>query len=827
MMSPVQVDVAVIPHHVLVGVSDKDRKILWGRSGNRCALCRQVLVAERTSADGDAVVGDEAHIAARSPGGARYGECSPDKVDSYENLILLCRIDHKKVDDQPRHYTTARLKQAKVKHERWVEHALGDVPARPMVHNKISGTINGTVLQAGSVTLTNPLPAQTATANLPGQQGFVGREGQLEALREALDPERPRMPLAVCVSGLAGVGKTALVVKAGHKFHEWFPGGVLFIDLQGYDPRSRIGPEQALGFFLTALGIPEECVPPSQVEREALYRSMLADRAAEPVLIVADNASTAAQVSPLLPSVGAHRLLITSRDKLSDVQGVRLVTLDVLGQDESLAMLDHVLSQACPKDARLFEDRDRAVELTRLCGHLPLALRIAAGQLAVDQDQPVAELVEALSDTRQRLAYLTSDDTLAVRSAFDLSYARLTPVQRRTFRLISLHPGLQLSTTAIEALTELSAGEARRNITALVRTHVLVPSGTRNWWGMHDLIRLYAAERAAQEETPIAREAAIERLLAHYVAMVTAVNQQVGLGWSSDKGGLFASRQHALDWTDIEWSNLTAVIALAARTNRHMHVCGLFYGLCCYIDRRRFHEGWITVCEQTINAARHLGARDAEGTAVMALGMAYSESGRFTDAAQKHAESLEIFRKLGIIQREGMALGNLGSAYRDMGMKEAAVDHYRQAITAFRKAADPAGEGQVLLQWGVVEHNEGKIEQAISHFREAQRAFHQVGDPHGLATALHNLGSSLLGREGRWNESLQALVKAVDIYDEVGDSWGSAQALIALGIAYKRVGQPGQARTSWRDALRLTGQLDDSAARQIAEQTQLLLADLE
>jgi hypothetical protein len=112
-----------------VSISDKDRKILWARSGNRCALCRRVLVAERTAADEEAIIGDEAHIAARSPGGPRYGECPSDKVDRYDNLILLCRVDHKKVDDQPRHYTTARLRQSKAEHEAWVEHALGKTPA--------------------------------------------------------------------------------------------------------------------------------------------------------------------------------------------------------------------------------------------------------------------------------------------------------------------------------------------------------------------------------------------------------------------------------------------------------------------------------------------------------------------------------------------------------------------------------------------------------------------------------------------------------------------------------------------------------------------------
>ena len=112
-----------------MGISDKDRKILWGRSGNRCALCRRALVAERTPLDGEAVIGDEAHIAARSPGGSRHGECPPDTTDSYDNLILLCRSDHKRVDDQPEHYTTTHLKGLKADHEAWVERALGDVQA--------------------------------------------------------------------------------------------------------------------------------------------------------------------------------------------------------------------------------------------------------------------------------------------------------------------------------------------------------------------------------------------------------------------------------------------------------------------------------------------------------------------------------------------------------------------------------------------------------------------------------------------------------------------------------------------------------------------------
>lgn len=154
---PQLVPVEAVRHHDLVGISDKDRKILWARSGNRCALCRRVLVAERTAADDEAIIGDEAHIAARSPGGPRYGECPPDKVDRYDNLILLCRVDHKKVDDQPRHYTTARLRQSKAEHEAWVEHVLGKTPT-PIRFQQLDETQQTLCVDVN-------LPGRTFTAN--------------------------------------------------------------------------------------------------------------------------------------------------------------------------------------------------------------------------------------------------------------------------------------------------------------------------------------------------------------------------------------------------------------------------------------------------------------------------------------------------------------------------------------------------------------------------------------------------------------------------------------------------------------------------------------
>lgn len=143
-------DAGRVRHYFPVAISDKDRKVLWARSGNRCALCRRSLVADRTEMDREAVVGDEAHIAARSPGGPRYGECPAGLVDSYDNLILLCKVDHKRVDDQPGHFTSETLRKAKTDHETWVDDSLRQREGVQISFPDHAGMFPLTVLRTGT-----------------------------------------------------------------------------------------------------------------------------------------------------------------------------------------------------------------------------------------------------------------------------------------------------------------------------------------------------------------------------------------------------------------------------------------------------------------------------------------------------------------------------------------------------------------------------------------------------------------------------------------------------------------------------------------------------
>jgi hypothetical protein len=243
------------------------------------------------------------------------------------------------------------------------------------------------------------------------------------------------------------VGKTTLAVAAGHAAvrHGWFGGGVLFVDLHGYDQPVQSG--QALDGLLRALGVPAEHIPPGTEEGAGLYRSVPA-QVSETRLVVADNACSVAQVCPLLPGTGPHKVLVTSRHTLAGL-GARLVDVTVLDDDAAVALLDAALRAGRPDDDRIAGDREAAGRLAQVCGRLPLALQITAALLNADPALGAAELADDLAESvrLQRLAYDdgSTASSSSVAAAFELSYRRLDETAARVFRLLPVNPGPDVS----------------------------------------------------------------------------------------------------------------------------------------------------------------------------------------------------------------------------------------------------------------------------------------------------------------------------------------------------------------------------------------------
>ncbi|MER7577992.1 tetratricopeptide repeat protein [Streptomyces sp. NPDC126514] len=573
----------------------------------------------------------------------------------------------------------------------------------------------------------------------PATPSFTGREELLEQLDGFLEPN-PGMVTATVLAGMAGVGKTALATEAAHvaKGKGWFPGGFLFIDLHGYDHAS-IAVEQALGTLLEDLGTPAEHL--SSEQRVKHYRTQL-DRWPDRVLIFADNAASVEQVRLLLPADTRHRILITSRIAIPQL-GARQMLLKELSPQAAVALLDQALRLANGSDCRITVDAAAATELAGLCGHLPLALQIAAAQLVWDPDKPVAEAAAELRDQSTRLAFL-DDGERSVRAAFELSYHRLTAEQARLLRLLAEAPGPE---TGAETLTALLGGAPSPAVlTALERAYLVDRSSSRTEWRLHDLVRVFAGQVSADDPSCVAeREAARERVLEHYLTRADAADNHLrGTG----SPGCFTDLEEALTWLDREQLGLLASVEWGETDRYTARTLDLALCVTEYLRRRGLFEEVVTVNTLAQQFAAGLGDQLREAAAWENIGDAQLSSERPAQAAE--------------------AFGRAGDLHRSRG--------------------DRVGEAAQWNKLAIAESLLGRRDQAIAAFLQARDLRKLTGDLHGEAMTLNNLAIAL-GEVGRVEEALEAFTGAADILVDLGDRLRASEAFRNLGNALKSVGR--------------------------------------
>jgi tetratricopeptide (TPR) repeat protein len=604
-------------------------------------------------------------------------------------------------------------------------------------------------------------PAPTALDALPPKvAGFTGRGGQLAELLGALDPaggEAPGAVLVAAVSGLGGIGKTVLAVEAVHEACDkgWFPGGVLFVNLHGYDD-DRLTAEQALETLLRGLGTTPAHIPNGVDARAALYRSVLAarERKLGAVLVLADNASSAEQVRPLHPGGARHRLLATSRSKLPQL-GARLLSLGELSPEEAYDLLDRALRIAARDDARVANEGEAAAELALLCGHLPLALQIAAALLVLDRDKPVAELVAELAESGDRLLRL-DDGERSVRAAFDLSYRRLPAEQARLLRLLALAPGPEVTADVVAVLDGADTPPVRV-LDALYRAHLVERGSGRGRWRLHDLVRAFGVgvaegDAGLWEEGEAARERVLEF---YYQEASKAVDRLRWLPGTAEPER-FGDRAHAFAWFDGERVGLVAAVQWAWEERFAGTAVRLSQCLAVYLDWRRFFDDWITVAGTAREVARRLGNRLDEAIAWCDLGIALRKAGRVGEAIDAHTRARALCQAAGNRGGEAIAWNNLGIALTQAGR---------------------AGEG---------------VDAQI----RARDLYQAVGDRHGEAAAWHNLGA-VLRQACREDEAIDAYNKALAIFQEFKDWYGVGKALRNLARAREDAGHLAEARTHY------------------------------
>ena len=654
-------------------------------------------------------------------------------------------------------------------------------------------------------------PRPVVPLELPGPvPQFVGRAAELADLTGMLDrasAQTPRTLAIWAIAGMAGVGKTALATHWAHQVADRFPDGQLHVNLRGYDPGQPMPAADALAGFLRSLGVAEQDIPAETGERAARYRSLLTGRR---MLIMIDNAGDVEQVRPLLPGSPSCVTVVTSRDALAGLvarDGARRLDLDLLPPAEAMGLLRALIGE------RVDAEPEATATLAGYCARLPLALRVAAERAAASPGVSLADVTSELADQQNRLDRLDAagDRLTAVRAVFSWSVRHLDDEAARAFRLLGLHPGADFDAYAAAALTDTALRQARWLLDRLARAHLIQPAGTSRY-GMHDLLRAYAADQAADQDSEQERGAALTRLFDHYLAtaavaagtLFPADPDQPALPQPAGPVPPVTSPAAVLAWLDARRSTLVAVAAHAADHGWPGHAIGLAATIFRYPDVGHFTDA-AAMHGHARRAAAQAGDRTAEAAALTMLGAADAAQGRLRQAASHLEQALAICRADGDRIGEARALGNLGMADYCRGRYQQSTGRHRKALAIYLEAGDHAGEARELHGLGIVDLRQGRYEQAAGHLRRSLALFRDAGLRSGEALVLGDLGELEL-RQGRYVQASGHLRRSLRLGREIGSRLCQARALARLGISELRQGRRQQAISHLRQSLALHSQ---------------------
>ncbi|MFG2052761.1 BTAD domain-containing putative transcriptional regulator [Micromonospora sp. NPDC048930] len=636
--------------------------------------------------------------------------------------------------------------------------------------------------------------------------GFTGRADDLARLDATLDEPSAGIRIWV-VSGTAGVGKSALAVRWAHRVRDAFPDGQLFLDLRGFDAeREPVPPAAALAQLLNGLGVDPRAVPDGLDARAAMFRSRLAGR---DVLLVLDNARDAAQVLPLIPAAGT--VLVTSRHRLGELvarAGARPLPLDVLTPDDSARLLAALLG-----DGTVRAEAAAAARLARLCGHLPLALRIAAANLQAAGEPEIAGLARELAEG-DPLAGLTVDgaEEGAVTKAFALSYRTLSAQQQLMFRRLGLVPGSSFAAGAAAALAGTPPATAERLLRALAAAHLLErhPGGR---YRFHDLLRRYALDRVTGEEDAAERDQARRRLLDHWLATADAAGRRLIPHFARLPRPVpadpFGTPEAALAWLDAEWTNLTAAVEQTARHGPRRYAWQLTDALRAYFHQRGRRAEWLAAASVALDAARAEDDRLAQVAMHMSIALAHVTSGRYEEARRHLRDGLRI--DIGDDWPEGRAgmLNNLSAVHQRLGDPQAAIDCAGRSLTLNRQLGIDGGEAMCLANLGFAYWQLGALAEAEEHFRAAHDRGERAGARYNVAVLLVDLAS--VRRDlGDHSAAEELYARGLAANHDLGYRYGEATALAGRAVLWCATGRAEQARADAERAVALTREIGDT-----------------
>ncbi|MFD0205634.1 MULTISPECIES: AfsR/SARP family transcriptional regulator [Saccharothrix] len=628
---------------------------------------------------------------------------------------------------------------------------------------------------------------------------FSGRSAELLQLRAATQPTSPTAITISAVDGMGGVGKTTLAVHLAHQVAADYPDGHYFIDLRGFTAgMSPVSPEQALDMLLGDSGVPPELIPSALESRSALWRSRMAGRR---VLLIIDNAVNAAHVRPLLPGAAGALVVVTSRRKLTALEGALPISLDVLPPEDAITLFEKIAGAE-----RVATEPDAVATAVELCGRLPLAIRIAAARLRDRTRWTVAELVNRLRNHAQRVRFLEIDDR-GVMAALRVSYRYLSPPQQRLFRLLSLHPGGDFDAYSAASLAGLPLDEAEQHLDSLFDDNLL-KQNTAGRFYFHDLIRDCARQLLFEEDGDAEQRAALGRLLDYYLhaAYVWCRHHHNAIYRDAprvehvpEQVPVVSTAQEAVELLNVEYANLVAVTRFAVDNDWHRHAWRLVCALQPMFKLHNYGGPSYDLFEGGARAARASG--DVRGESACLQGLAaVCRDHRSTAEALEHIErALKLSRQIGAPESETAQLVDLGNLFLHEDRLQEAREIFHQAEPLTARASNTFLSLAVANNLGVICRDLGDFTQALHHLRRAETLL--TAEDVRSAQFISWCIGSVLHAMGAHEEARREFTRGLEMSTASGSSHGEAFALLGLCGVNRSLGNLTESLDQGRRAL--------------------------
>jgi DNA-binding SARP family transcriptional activator/tetratricopeptide (TPR) repeat protein len=676
-----------------------------------------------------------------------------------------------------------------------------------------------------------PTQATNAPDTLPADvPDFTGREREVRALIAACSGDQwPDTAVVIqAINGMPGVGKTALALHVAHRLRDRYQDGRFYLRLRAHDAaQAPLDPSSGLASLLGSLGIAGDRLPQSLDERASLWRSMIAERR---VLLILDDAASAEQIEPLLPGAAGSLVLITSRHRLSGFGGTAFIPLGVLTPRDASALFTRIASPDRCQDAEI------VAEAVRVCGYLPLAIRLAASYFRDRPSWSIGDLVDRLVSARQA-ENASGETTRDLVRSFELSYHGLDHSQQQLFRRLGVHPGGDFSLYAAAALNGTAPADTDHLLDTLVDRHLL-EEPVRHRYRFHDLLRDYARHVAHRDDARAARRLAVHRSLDYYLVVADQADcvinprrRRIPIVITHQPAAVpaFATAHSAREWLDSERANLLSVTQLSfderwlTHATLFPHVLAQSFGSWGHWEQAaRYHRAaaviwrdaddcageaqalsefsaalWRTGVYQEAKrtAGRALALyqkvrhQQGEADALTHIGLASFWSSDFRHAQECFRKALDIRRRIGDLRGEAEALNHSAIARHHVGDYRDVLTDLGVALDLNRRIGDQHGEYKTLNNIGEVQKNLGRYDAALENYQASLKILHEVGNRQDQAVILNNLGE-ICQHTGQYHNALEYFRQAVALYREIKDRRGEADSLANIAYTYQNSGHP-------------------------------------